>query len=205
MRKHAIVTMALAIALTMPAITSAGPMSDFAAESSEKEYTFRGIPWGSSLEQVKNSDFLLQYSDYVYDPANNDIAVQDVKVAGKTAGVILYFGYKGLYSAGYIFDKEEGGISDDYQTFLDVEKSLKKKYGDPDEKKDDFASDVIKNTPSMYALSISMGKAVFLRKWIGEDTELWLATSGSNGTITNILIYQSNTLSPEETEIDDGL
>ena len=47
MRKHAIVTMALAIALAMPAITSAGPMSDFAAESSEKEYTFRGIPWGS--------------------------------------------------------------------------------------------------------------------------------------------------------------
>ncbi len=205
MKKHAIVTMTLAIALAMPAIASAGPMSDFAAESSEKEYTFRGIPWGSSLEQVKNSDFLLQYSDYVYDSANNDIAVQDVKVAGKTAGVILYFGYKGLYSAGYVFDKEEGGISDDYQTFLDVEKSLKKKYGDPDEKKDDFASDVIKNTPSMYALSISMGKAVFLRKWIGEDTELWLATSGSNGTITNILIYQSNTLSPEETEIDDGL
>ena len=205
MKKHAIVTMTLAIALAMPAIASAGPMSDFAAESSEKEYTFRGIPWGSSLEQVKNSAFLVQDSDYVYDSANNDIAVQDVKVAGKTAGVILYFGYKGLYSAGYVFDKEEGGISDDYQTFLDVEKSLKKKYGDPDEKKDDFASDVIKNTPSMYALSISMGKAVFLRKWIGEDTELWLATSGSNGTITNILIYQSNTLSPEETEIDDGL
>ena len=147
MKKHAIVTMTLAIALAMPAITSAGPMSDFATEASEKEYTFRGIPWGASVDEIENSDFLIEYPDYEYDKDLNKIFVYNIEVAEKSASAVLSIDDGGLSGAMYLMEENHDNLIDYYHDYLDLEKSLVKKYGRPDNKIDNWEDDFYKNDP----------------------------------------------------------
>ena len=204
MKKHAIVTMTLAIALAMPAITSAGPMSDFAAESSEKEYTFRGIPWGASVDEIENSDFLIEYPDYEYDKDLNKIFVYNVEVAEKSASAVLSLDDGGLSGAMYLMEENHDILFDYYQDYLDLEKSLVKKYGRPDNKIDNWEDDFYKNDPSLYDFAVGAGDVTFIRTWNGNNSSISLMCSGGDLKISNIIFYNSDSFKSLERK-DDGL
>ena len=120
MRKHAIVTMALAIALAAPMVTPAveAPQTETTTES--KEYTFRDIPWGSSLEEVKNSDFLKKHPDYEYEKSLNVIGVDNITVANKSTMAVLYFGDSGLYQAVYVLEEKHANLNSYIDDFDDI-------------------------------------------------------------------------------------
>lgn len=206
MRKHAIATMILAIALAVPAVTPAAeaPQSEATTESEGKEYTFRGIPWGSSVESVENSDFLKKYSDYIYNEDYNAIWLDGLTVADKSTSVALYFGDSGLYRAAYVLSEKHTNLNTYVDDFNDVCDALKKKYGEPDKSVDDWKDDLYKDDPSDYGMAVGAGHVIFSRRWYGNDSMLTAGCSGDNFEITNIIYYESLSLQPKETE-DDGL
>lgn len=206
MRKHAIVTMALAIALAVPVITPAAeaPQSEATTESEGKEYTFRGIPWGSSLEEVKNSDFLKKHPDYEYEKSLNVIGVDNITVANKSTMAVLYFGDSGLYQAVYVLEEKHANLNSYIDDFDDIYEVLKKKYGEPDKTIDDWKDDLYKDDPSDYGMAVAAEHAAFYRKWNGENSDIILICNGDNFEISNLIVYESPSLAPAETE-DSGL
>lgn len=206
MKKHAIVTMALAIALAVPLITPAAeaPQSEATTESEGKEYTFRGIPWGSSLAEVENSEFVKDHPDFTYTESEGKLTITDATVAGKSSAAVLCFGNNGLYSGMYILSEKHTDLINYYQDFLDLQESLTKKYGEPDETDDDWKNDLYKDNPSKYGMAIGAGHVKFIRRWKGNDSVITLGCVGDNFEISNAIYYQSLSLQPKETE-DDGL
>lgn len=206
MRKHAIVIMALAISLAVPVVTPAAeaPQTEATTESEGKEYTFRGIPWGSSVETVENSDFLKKYSDYIYDEEYNAIWLDGLTVANKSTSVALYFSNSGLYRAAYVLSEKHTNLNNYVDDFNDVCDALIKKYGEPDESVDDWKDDLYKDDPSDYGMAVGAGHVTFSRRWDGNNSTITVGCSGDNFKITNIIFYDSLTLQPNETE-DDGL
>lgn len=208
MRKHAIVTMALAIALAVPVITPAAeaPQAKATAESEDKEYTFRGIPWGSSLEEVENSDFLKKYTDYEYNKDYHAILINDenLTVAQKSTSAAMYFGNSGLYQVAYMLSEKHSNLNSYVEDFNDVLDALTKKYGEPDDTEDDWKDDLYKDDPSDYGMAVGAGHVKFIRRWYGNDSSLTIGCIGDNFEITNVICYNSLSLQPEETE-DDGL
>lgn len=207
MKKHAIVSMVLAISLGVPVIVPAAkaPQTDATTESEEKEYTFRGIPWGSSIEEVEKSDFLQDHPDYDYDNEYNAITVDDLTVANKSAAAVLWFGDSGLYQVIYYFTDKHSNLNSYVEDFNDVCEALIKKYGEPDRNVDNWKDDLYKDDPSEYGMAVGAGHATFVRQWIGNDSDILFGCSGDNYEIKNIIFYESLSLQPEETEFDDGL
>jgi hypothetical protein len=206
MKKHAILTMALAITLAVPVIAPAAkaPQTEATTESEGKEYTFRGIPWGSSVEDVKNSDFIKEYPNYVYSKKHNSITVYGITVAQKSSNAYLCFGDSGLYAAMYALAEEHTNLNNYVEDFNDVFDSLKKKYGEPDKVLDDWKDDLYKDDPSEYGMAVGAGHVNFIREWGENDTHIVLACLGDNFKIENDIMYEYTPLKPEETT-DDGL
>ena len=177
-----------------------------------KSVTFRGIKWGSTLEDVEASGILdgkTEETDYSYDDEGKSLFVGGLSVADKNANAILYFNADGQFcSGGYVLDEQHFNAQNDYLDFRDIETELTKKYGDPSRIEDEWTDDFYKGDESRYGMAISLGELSLLRRWRARDSSsIVLNCRGDNAEITTVIVYYapiSIHQQPDKDE-DDGL
>lgn len=208
----------LVVAIPAPVAAATGAAASTESDSNltkaghPKKITFRGLKWGSTLEEVKASGILdgkAEGTDYSYDDEGKSLFVGGLSVAGKNANSILYFNADGQFcSGGYVLDEQHFNAQNDYLDFRDIETELTKKYGDPSRTEDEWTDDFYKGDESRYGMAISLGELSLLRRWRARDSSsIVLNCRGDNAEITTVIVYYapiSIHQQPDKDE-DDGL
>lgn len=177
-----------------------------------KSVTFRGLKWGSTLEEVEASgilDGLTEGVDYLYDDDDKCLYITGLSVAGKSANTMFYFNADSQFCMGaYILDEKHANSQNDYLDFRDIETELTKKYGEPTKNNDDWTDDFYKGQEDRYGMAIALGELTLIRGWRARDSSrIVLCSRGDNVEISTSLVYYapiSIRQQPEEDE-DDGL
>ena len=177
-----------------------------------KKITFRGLKWGSTLEEVEASDVLdgmTEGTDYVYDDDDKCLYITGLSVAGKNTNTMLYFNADGQFCMGaYILDEKHANSQNDYLDFRDIETELTKKYGEPTKNNDDWTDDFYKGQEDRYGMAIALGELSLVRGWRARDSSrIAISCRGDNADISTVIMYYapiSIHQQPEKDE-DDGL
>jgi hypothetical protein len=170
-------------------ILHANGMWEYKKTLKVREVKFRGMPWGSTAEQIRQanlekptfeSENNLIYRDTIndLDTACSFILADDRFVRGK------YKFLEGHTDANrYLWDYEG------------IEKLLKEKYGDPNEENELWLNNTWKNDPRAKGKSISAGYLALFSKWEVGEVDIVHVLHGDNYKVEHVLEYSQKAMS----------
>jgi len=158
---------------------------------------FRGMAWGSSIDQVKAAEKAKFFGQ------SADSLVYKDTVAGIHMAVMYKFAGGALVEGSYLSEEQHTNKNDYISDYEKIKGLLTKKYGAP--KRDDHAwrDDLYKDKPSDWGLAVSIGHLVYRAEWRREHTTILTALRGDNFEITHGLIYQDSSSQPKLKQEED--
>lgn len=176
-----------------------------------KAFTFRGLEWGASHEEIMKSgilDGLEEEIDYQYDDEYRCLTINTLKALGKDTISFLYFNDDDQFClAIYMLTEDHADSQGDYLDFSEIEDALKQKYGKPLIVTDKWINDFYKGQEDKYGLAISLGELRLFREWDAKDTSCIRMTCGGDNyeTVINIGYVAPNSIPQSTDSEDDGL
>lgn len=154
-----------------------------------KEVQFRGIPWGSMVEQIKQANLEMP----VFENENSVIYKDTINELDATCSYILV---DGLFVRGKYKFLENHTDKDRYVwDYEGIEKLLKEKYGDPNEEDEIWLNSIWKDNPRAKGMSISKGHLALFSKWEVGEVDIVHILHGDNNKIEHELEYSHKAMS----------
>lgn len=151
---------------------------------------FRGLPWGSSKEDVKKVE-----GERTISQSTSNQGLETLVYGGKADDLdcvfAFYFADKKLVRGRYIFSEnhpDKNLYIDDFQT---VKASLIEKYGKPKEDEMMWSDDLYKNDRTEWGKAIAGGHLAYHAEWILPDTVIMHQLRDMNSDLTHALQYES--------------
>lgn len=166
---------------------------------------FRGLEWGMTREQVKQSEGLTD--EVPYYESDWLINVFDSTVAGKDAFCLFYFSQEtgGLDRGHYILSEEHGNNQLYYMDFTDLYEALVSIYGEPTLNADQWITDTYVGDEQHYGDAVANGHVSFWRGWKARDGSAVVSfLTGDNGEIgeRGIFYIAPGYVFPQKNETD---
>lgn len=161
--KKRIVTAGIIVALTCV------PFHAFAKTDTIK---FRGLEWGTPLEEVmeKQLEGKTKDVDYGFADESNSLLVVNETVSGLDT-IISYEFTEDWKLCGGMYILQEEHVNDNmyYDDFCTLEEKISSKYGEPDISSDKWSDDLYKDDPDDIGMALGAEHLTLYRAWIADD------------------------------------
>jgi hypothetical protein len=182
---------------TPPATDSAGKTESKTTETQTNEkiedcqipgtMDFRKTTWGMSKSQVKATE--------VGPPdERDDVLSYSIEIAGMRCFLVYIFVEDKLVRAKYRFAAEHSNKNDYIEDYLDLKKTLEKKYGELKEDDVLWKDNLYRKDSSERGFAVSLGHLSYYSEWDTENTAILLFLTGENYTIKLGIEYSSKVL-----------
>lgn len=156
---------------------------------------FRGIPWGSSQEDVIAQEG-------VPDERNSTHMIYSVEVAGMEAGALLEFEDNGLVTGNYVFTQQHRNEQNYVRDYFRVRDLLNEVYGKPTNTEHRIDYPYSKDDQSEWGQALATEHARLYTGWMSEETGIVLLLANTDQPMLGI---QYAPMSAERGVSTDGL
>ena len=178
------------------------PVTSKAVEPNEpnqpKLVTFQGVPWGCSIEQIKEK--MGGDPNIVLDKS---VVYQPIKISGLNSGAMFIIKHKQFLRGRYIFIEEHSNDNLFLDDFNTIDKALKNKYGEPTRHEVFWRNDLYKDDYSHWGFAMSIGHLVWFSTWEIKDVKIIHMAAGDKYHISHFLEYSEKTMSQLEKTFDE--
>lgn len=182
--KKRIVTAGIIVALTCV---------PFHASAKTDTIKFRGLEWGTPLEEVmeKQLEGKTKDVDYGFADESNSLLVVNETVSGLDT-IISYEFTEDWKLCGGMYLLQEEHVNDNmyYDDFCTLEEKISSKYGQPDKSIDNWRDDLYKDDPDDIGMALGAEHLTLYRAWIADDgSNIIMQCYGKNFKISTNIFY----------------
>lgn len=144
---------------------------------------FRGLRWGVDMRDVLRSEPEAPISQ------SHDTLVFDGRLADIDVNIVYVFDALKLATGGYLSKEVHTNKNlyiDDYEQIKGL---LIQKYGEPDQDRTTWHSDLYRDKPEDYGLAISIGAMVVSASWTVGETRIVTGLTGEGFKIKHSVLY----------------